>query len=131
MRATYMFGAGDVRVIDVPAPTLQAPTDAIVRVTMACVCGSDLHGYHSMPTSDEPRPMGHEFIGIIEELGSEVTGLSVGDLVISPFAFSDNTCSFCQEGFHTACKHGGCMAMWRSVVLRLSSCACLRLPALS
>ncbi|GAA2561276.1 threonine dehydrogenase-like Zn-dependent dehydrogenase [Neomicrococcus aestuarii] len=107
MRATYMFGAGDVRVIDVPAPTLQAPTDAIVRVTMACVCGSDLHGYHSMPTSDEPRPMGHEFIGIIEELGSEVTGLSVGDLVISPFAFSDNTCSFCQEGFHTACKHGG------------------------
>lgn len=107
MRATYMFGAGDVRIIDVPAPTLQAPTDAIVRVTMACVCGSDLHPYHSMPASEEGSPMGHEFIGIIEELGSEVTGLSVGDLVISPFAFSDNTCSFCQEGFHTACKHGG------------------------
>lgn len=102
-----MFGAGDVRLIDAPAPTLHSPTDAIVRVTLACVCGSDLHPYHSMSPDEEGVPMGHEFIGVIEELGAEVTGLSVGDLVISPFAYSDNTCDFCQEGFQTSCKHGG------------------------
>ena len=102
-----MFGAGDVRLVDAPAPTLQAPTDAIVRVTLACVCGSDLHPYHSMAPEADGRPMGHEFIGVIEELGAEVTGLAIGDLVISPFAYSDNTCSFCRDGFQTACKHGG------------------------
>ncbi|TCN49858.1 threonine dehydrogenase-like Zn-dependent dehydrogenase [Rhodococcus sp. SMB37] len=107
MRATFMYGAGDVRIEEVPDPTIAQPTDALVRITLACVCGSDLHPYHSMPTGDEGVPMGHEFIGVVEELGSEVTGLKVGDLVISPFAFSDNTCKFCREGFHTACKHGG------------------------
>ncbi|MEE2058387.1 alcohol dehydrogenase catalytic domain-containing protein [Rhodococcus artemisiae] len=107
MRATFMYGAGDVRVEEVPDPTIVQPTDALVRITLACVCGSDLHPYHSMPTGEEGTPMGHEFIGLVEELGSEVTGLKVGDLVISPFAFSDNTCEFCREGFHTACKHGG------------------------
>lgn len=107
MRATFMYGAGDVRVEEVPDPLLQAPTDAIVRVTLACVCGSDLHPYHSMPAGDEGVPMGHEFIGVVEQVGAEVTGLAVGDLVISPFAFSDNTCDFCREGFHTSCVHGG------------------------
>lgn len=107
MRATFMYSAGDVRVEEVPDPTIVQPTDALVRITLACVCGSDLHPYHSMPTSDEGTPMGHEFIGVVEELGAEVTGLKIGDLVISPFAFSDNTCEFCREGFHTACKHGG------------------------
>lgn len=107
MRATFMYGAGDVRVEEVPDPTIAEPTDAIVRVTLACVCGSDLHPYHSMPVTDDGSAMGHEFIGVVEELGSDVTGLAVGDLVISPFAFSDNTCPFCREGFHTACRHGG------------------------
>lgn len=107
MRATFMYGAGDVRVEEVPDPVLQAPTDAIVRVTMACVCGSDLHPYHSMPAGDEGVPMGHEFIGVVEQIGADVTGLAVGDLVISPFAFSDNTCDFCREGLHTSCVHGG------------------------
>lgn len=107
MRATFMYGAGDVRIDDVPDPVLLAPTDAIVRVTLACVCGSDLHPYHSMPASEVGTPMGHEFIGVVEQIGADVTGLAEGDLVISPFAFSDNTCDFCQDGFHTSCVHGG------------------------
>ncbi|MFJ4108396.1 alcohol dehydrogenase catalytic domain-containing protein [Oerskovia enterophila] len=107
MRATFMHGAGDVRVEEVPDPTLQAPTDAIVRVTLACVCGSDLHPYHSMPASAEGVPMGHEFIGVVEQVGDAVTDLAEGDLVISPFAYSDNTCVFCREGVHTSCVHGG------------------------
>ncbi len=102
-----MYGPGDVRVEQVPDPVLQAPTDAIVRVTLACVCGSDLHPYHSMPASAEGVPMGHEFIGIVEQVGDDVTGLTEGDLVVSPFAFSDDTCVFCREGVHTSCVHGG------------------------
>lgn len=102
-----MYGPGDVRVEQVPDPVLQAPTDAIVRVTLACVCGSDLHPYHSMPASAEGVPMGHEFIGVVEQVGDDVTGLTEGDLVISPFAYSDNTCVFCREGVHTSCVHGG------------------------
>ncbi|MGW4480519.1 zinc-binding dehydrogenase [Rhodococcus triatomae] len=107
MRATFMYGAGDVRVEEVADPTIVEPTDAIVRVTMACVCGSDLHPYHSMSAGPTGSPMGHEFIGVVEEVGGAVSNLKPGDLVISPFAYSDNTCPFCREGFHTACPHGG------------------------
>ena len=106
MKATYMFGAGDVRVIEVPDPTLQELTDAVVRIVRACVCGSDLHPYHGMDASTEGASMGHEFIGVIEETGSEVRSLTKGDLVISPFSFSDGTCEFCQEGLFTSCVHG-------------------------
>jgi len=107
MKATFMYGAGDVRVETIPDPTILAPTDAIVRTVLACVCGSDLHPYHSLPHGELGRPMGHELIGIVEELGSAVTNLSKGDFVIAPFAFSDNTCVFCREGFQTSCIHGG------------------------
>jgi threonine dehydrogenase-like Zn-dependent dehydrogenase len=102
-----MYGAGDVRVQDAPDPVLREPTDAIVRVVRSCVCGSDLHPYHSMPASGQGTPMGHEFLGVVEDLGSEVSGLRRGDLVVSPFAYSDNTCEFCREGLHTSCRHGG------------------------
>lgn len=107
MRATFLYGAGDIRVEQTPDPKLQAPTDAVVRVVRACVCGSDLHPYRGMPASGAGVPMGHEFIGVVEELGSEVTGLAVGDLVISPFAFQDNTCAFCRDGVQTSCVNGG------------------------
>lgn len=107
MKATYMFGAGDVRVETVPDATIRQPTDAVVRVTRACICGSDLHPFHSMPGSADGIPMGHEFIGVVEEIGSDVSTLSTGDFVIAPFAFQDNTCVFCREGFHTSCIHGG------------------------
>lgn len=107
MKATFMYGAGDVRVETVPDPIIQRPTDAIVRAVRACVCGSDLHPYHSMQDSEHGSPMGHELIGVVEEIGSAVTKLKRGDFVVAPFAFQDNTCAFCREGFQTSCVHGG------------------------
>ena len=107
MRTTFMYGAGDVRVEHVPHPTIQQPTDAIVRVVRSCVCGSDLHPFHSLPTSAVGVPMGHEFLGVVEETGSAVSTLTKDDFVISPFAFQNNTCLFCLEGFQTSCVHGG------------------------
>lgn len=74
------------------------PTDAIVRTVRACVCGSDLHRYHSMPASTTPRSMGHELIAVVEEVGPEVTTVRPGDFVVAPFAWQDNTCAFCREG---------------------------------
>nr|WP_314745771.1 zinc-dependent alcohol dehydrogenase family protein [uncultured Corynebacterium sp.] len=107
MKATLMFGAGDVRIADVPEPTIKHPTDAIVRTVRACVCGSDLHPYHNMPRNDAGNPMGHELIAVVEEVGSDVTTVRPGDFVIVPFAYQDNTCVYCQEGMHTSCIHGG------------------------
>jgi threonine dehydrogenase-like Zn-dependent dehydrogenase len=107
MRATIMYGAGDVRVENVPDAKLQLPTDAVVRVLRSCICGSDLHPYHNMPASAEGKPMGHEFLGVVEEVGAEVAGLKRGDVVIAPFVWSDNTCDFCREGLQTSCRHGG------------------------
>ena len=107
MLATVIYGARDVRVENVPDPVIKQPTDALVRVVQACICGSDLHPYHSMPASRTPARIGHEFIGVVEDTGSEVTTLTKGDLVIAPFAFSDGTCEFCREGLTTSCEHGG------------------------
>jgi threonine dehydrogenase-like Zn-dependent dehydrogenase len=107
MRATYLYGAGDVRVVDAPDPTVQQPTDALVRVARACVCGSDLHPFRSMPATPGGSPMGHEFVGVVEEVGTEVSTLAPGNVVIAPFAWSDGTCEFCREGLHTSCLHGG------------------------
>lgn len=107
MKATFLYGHGDVRVETVPDPKIIYPTDAIVRATRSCVCGSDLHGYHATEGFGEARPMGHELIGVVEEVGAEVTNVKPGDFVIAPFAFQDNTCIFCQEGIHTSCIHGG------------------------
>lgn len=102
-----MYGAGDVRVENVPDPIIQEPSDAVVRVLRACICGSDLHPYRGMPADQHGTPMGHEFLGVIEDLGSEVSGLTRGDVVIAPFAWADNTCDFCREGLHTSCRNGG------------------------
>ncbi|WP_370616964.1 alcohol dehydrogenase catalytic domain-containing protein [Mumia qirimensis] len=114
MRATYMFGAGDVRVVDAPDPTIQQPTDALVRVTRACVCGSDLHPYHQMPPTEGGSPMGHEFIGVVEATGAEVATLVPGDFVIAPFAVSCGVCEFCRAGLQTSCVNGG---FWSDAVL--------------
>lgn len=107
MRATYMYGAGDVRIQEVPDAALQQSTDALVRVVRSCICGSDLHPYHSMPDTPGGSPMGHEFVGVVEEIGTDVTTLGKGDFVIAPFAWSDGTCQFCREGLQTSCEHGG------------------------
>jgi threonine dehydrogenase-like Zn-dependent dehydrogenase len=107
MRATLMYEAGDVRVEDVPDPSIVEPTDAVIRVTRGSICGSDLWPYGSLEPTETGRPMGHEAIGIVEDVGAEVSNLKVGDLAVMPFAFSDGTCAFCSEGLHTACVHGG------------------------
>jgi threonine dehydrogenase-like Zn-dependent dehydrogenase len=102
-----MYAAGDVRVEDVPDATIVEPTDAVIRVTRACICGSDLHPYHQMDRSDTGTLMGHEAIGVVEDVGSQVTTIKKGDLVVMPFAYSDGTCAFCHEGLPTACVHVG------------------------
>jgi len=107
MRAAFMYGSGDVRVEEVADPKLEQPTDALVRIVRACVCGSDLHPYHQMEPSTQGVPMGHEFVGVVEAAGPEVSRVKAGDFVISPFAWSDNTCDFCRDGFQTSCRHGG------------------------
>ncbi|HEY9444007.1 MAG TPA: zinc-dependent alcohol dehydrogenase family protein [Gemmatimonadales bacterium] len=107
MRATVMYGAGDVRVENVPDARLVEPTDALLMVTSACICGSDLWPYKSLPPSAKGRRMGHEFIGVIEAVGRDVRTVKRGDLVVAPFAWSDGTCEFCRQGLQTSCLHGG------------------------
>src|ERR1051325_7589937 len=107
MRATVMYGAGDVRVENVPDARINEPTDALVNVTRACICGSDLWPYKSMEPSETGRVMGHEAIGVVEAVGSDVRNVKRGDLVVMPFAWSDGTCEFCREGLQTSCVHGG------------------------
>jgi len=107
MKATVMYGPGDVRIENVPDATMIAPTDALVVVTRAAICGSDLwpyRGYGEFGATG--NRMGHEFIGIVEAVGAEVRTLKPGDLVAAPFAISDGTCVFCREGLHTSCVHG-------------------------
>jgi threonine dehydrogenase-like Zn-dependent dehydrogenase len=107
MRATVMYCAGDVRVEDVPDAQLVEPGDALVRVTRSAICGSDLWPYKSMEADAAGRRMGHEFIGVVEAVGADVTSLQAGDLVASPFLWSDGTCVLCREGMHPSCLHGG------------------------
>jgi threonine dehydrogenase-like Zn-dependent dehydrogenase len=102
-----MYGAGDVRIETVPDARIIESTDALVSVTRACICGSDLWPYKSMEPSETGRRMGHEFIGLVEAVGSDVHTVKKGDLVVAPFAWSDGTCVFCREGLQTSCLHGG------------------------
>ena len=107
MRATVMYGAGDVRIETVPDAHVVEPTDALVTVTRAAICGSDLWPYKSMEPSETGRRMGHEFIGVVEDAGADVRTMKAGDLVVSPFVWSDGTCVFCREGLQPSCLHGG------------------------
>ncbi|MFF5229917.1 alcohol dehydrogenase catalytic domain-containing protein [Dactylosporangium sp. NPDC000521] len=107
MRATLIYGAGDVRIEDVPDPSLREPTDAIVRVVRSCICGSDLWPYAPREATQQGDRIGHEFLGVVEEAGRDVSGLKAGDLVVAPFVWADNTCDFCREGLQTSCRHGG------------------------
>jgi threonine dehydrogenase-like Zn-dependent dehydrogenase len=102
-----MYGAGDVRVENVPDARVIEPTDALVAVTRACICGSDLWPYKTLEHTETGRRMGHEFIGLVEAVGSDVHTVKKGDLVLAPFAWSDGTCVFCREGLQTSCLHGG------------------------
>jgi threonine dehydrogenase-like Zn-dependent dehydrogenase len=107
VRATIMYGAGDVRVENIPDPSVLEPTDAIMRVVRACICGSDLWPYNDMPKSETGQSMGHEAIGVVETVGKDVRTVKRGQVVVMPFAISDGTCEFCDEGLPTACVHVG------------------------
>ena len=107
MRALVMYGAGDVRMETAPDPKLIDADDAIVRIVVSCICGSDLHPYHSMKARESGIVKGHEFVGVVEEVGAAVSNVRVGDLVIAPFAYSCGNCDYCREGLHTSCERGG------------------------
>lgn len=107
MRATTIHAPRDIRVSDVPDPTITAPTDAIIKVTAGCICGSDLWPYRGENDIDAGSTIGHECVGVVEEVGSEVTSFRPGDFVIVPFCHSDNTCAHCRAGMQSACTNLG------------------------
>lgn len=108
MRATVIHGGFDVRLEEVPDPVLVEPTDALVRVLVACICGSDLWPYRRPgPREGGPGRIGHEFVGVVEEVGADVVTVRPGDVVVAPFVWSDGTCPNCRAGVHTSCLHGG------------------------
>ena len=98
MRGAVLHAPGDIRVEQRPDPTIQEPTDAIIRLSATCVCGSDLWPYRGIEKSDGPAPMGHEYVGIVEEVGDDVRNLKPGQFVVGSFFASDNTCEICQAG---------------------------------
>jgi len=104
MRGTVLYGPRDVRFEEVPAPVIVQPTDAVIKVAAACVCGSDLWPYRGISAIDKPTPMGHEYCGVVEEVGSAVTSVKRGQFVIGSFFASDNTCPHCQIGYQTSCQ---------------------------
>ncbi|AXT84903.1 IMP dehydrogenase [Aeromicrobium sp. A1-2] len=107
MRATVLHAPRDIRLDNAPDPQLLHDTDAVVRVVASCVCGSDLWPYRGIQKSGGPVRIGHEFVGVVEQVGSSVTTVQTGDFVIAPFMYSDNTCLLCRHGVHTSCPSGG------------------------
>ena len=107
MRATTIHAPRDIRLGDVPDPTIDAPTDAVVRVVAGCVCGSDLWPYRGENDVDAGSTIGHECVGVVEEVGSEVRSFAPGDFVVVPFCHCDNTCAHCRAGVQSACTHQG------------------------
>src|SRR5205085_2328501 len=105
MRGTMLYGPRDVRIEERPTPTIIEPTDAIIRIAATCVCGSDLWPYRGIEPIAQPRPMGHEYCGIVEEVGSAVKNIKPGQFVVGSFFASDNTCPICQAGYQSRCLH--------------------------
>ncbi|QDP98066.1 zinc-dependent alcohol dehydrogenase family protein [Microlunatus elymi] len=105
MRGVVMHAPGDVRVEDLPDPVIKEPTDAIIRLAATCVCGSDLWPYRGADAVTEPLSMGHEYAGVVEEVGSAVTTIKPGQFVVGSFFASDNTCEICRAGYQTSCVH--------------------------
>jgi threonine dehydrogenase-like Zn-dependent dehydrogenase len=105
MRGVVLYAPGDIRVEDRADPRIEQPTDAIIRVSAACVCGSDLWPYRGIEAVKGPAPMGHEYVGVVEEVGSEVRALERGQFVVGSFFASDNTCEICRAGYQSSCVH--------------------------
>ena len=119
MRATVIHAPGDIRVENLPEPKILEPTDAIIRTVATCVCGSDLWDYRGINPVDEPHPMGHEYVGVVEEVGGEVTGVRPGQFVIGSFATSDNTCPNCRNGYQSSCLHREFMSTCQAEYVRV------------
>jgi threonine dehydrogenase-like Zn-dependent dehydrogenase len=105
MKCAVLHSAGDIRFDDIPTPTILEPTDAVIRMAATCVCGSDLWPYRGANAIESPTPMGHEYCGIVEEVGAAVTSVRPGEFVIGSFFASDNTCPHCRSGYQTSCQH--------------------------
>ncbi|WP_405854171.1 zinc-dependent alcohol dehydrogenase family protein [Streptomyces sp. NBC_01515] len=119
MRATVIHAPGDIRVEDVPEPKIVNPTDAIIRTVATCVCGSDLWPYRGLEAVGDPHPMGHEYVGIVEEVGSEVGNVKPGQFVVGSFATSDNTCANCQRGWQSSCLNREFMGTCQAEYVRI------------
>lgn len=105
MKAAIYYGPRDIRVEEVVDPVLQKPSEAIVRITYTCICGSDLWPYRGISPRDRKSRIGHEFMGIVEEVGPEVTKVKPGDLVVAPFSAADGTCPECRVGMSSRCRN--------------------------
>lgn len=119
MRGTVLYGSKDVRFEDVPEPKIEKPTDAIIRLAVTCVCGSDLWPYRGIQSVKEPTPMGHEYCGYVEEVGSAVTSVKPGQFVVGSFAASDNTCPHCQFGYQSSCRQREWMTRAQAPYMRV------------
>jgi threonine dehydrogenase-like Zn-dependent dehydrogenase len=106
MLATLIHGPRDIRSTEVDDPRIERPTDAVVRVVASCICGSDLWPYRGVQPTKHTHPIGHEFVGVVTEVGPEVSAIRPGQFVIAPFAVSDGTCVNCRNGVQTSCLHG-------------------------
>ncbi|MFI9208349.1 zinc-dependent alcohol dehydrogenase family protein [Streptomyces sp. NPDC053253] len=121
MLGTVLHAPGDIRLETLPDPEITAPTDAVIRTVATCVCGSDLWPYRGINPVTEPQPIGHEYVGVVQEVGRDVTTVKPGQFVIGSFIASDNTCPICQAGYHTNCQHrdfpNGCQAEYIRIPL--------------
>ena len=119
MKGTVLYGERDIRFEDRPEPTITKPTDAILRLSATCVCGSDLWPYRGIQAIAQPTPMGHEYCGIVEEVGKDVKTIKRGQFVVGSFATSDNTCAICQHGYQSSCVHREFMSAAQAPYLRV------------
>ncbi|MEU6577483.1 zinc-dependent alcohol dehydrogenase family protein [Streptomyces sp. NPDC046805] len=119
MRGAVIHAPGDVRFETLDAPKIHHPTDAIIRTAVTCVCGSDLWPYRGLEPIGDPHPMGHEYVGFVEEVGSEVTSVKPGQFVVGSFATSDNTCANCRNGFQSNCLHREFMSTCQADYVRI------------
>jgi len=119
MKGTVLYGPGDVRFEDRETPKIVEPTDAVIRIAATCVCGSDLWPYRGLQPIEGPTPMGHEYCGIVEEMGRAVQSLKPGQFVVGSFATSDNTCPNCRYGYQSSCIHREFMTRAQAPVLRV------------
>src|SRR3954462_11432669 len=119
MRGTVLYGPRDIRFEDRETPKIVEPTDVIIRISLTCVCGSDLWPYRGLQPINGPSPMGHEYCGVVEEVGQAVRSVRPGQFVVGSFATSDNTCPNCKYGYQSSCVQREFMTRAQAPVLRV------------